>query len=87
MACELSRPRSDYRGVSANAGTKLLSLTQTRKHMAPEAVSSRLGTRNGASLRMKLTRRDGKSPGLLGILEALDQVSSKASQALDFTVT
>lgn len=40
--------------------------------MAPEAVSSHLGTRNKASLRMKLTRRDGKIPGFLDILEALD---------------
>lgn len=41
--------------------------------MAPKAASSHLGTRNGASLRMKLTQKDGKKPGLLDILKALDR--------------
>lgn len=54
--------------------------------MAPKAVSSHLGTRNGARLRMKLTQKDGKKPGLLDILKALDQTSSKTSLPLYFSV-
>lgn len=61
-----------------------VTLRQKRKHMAPEAVSSHFGTRNGASPRMMLTQRDGKNPGLSDILEALDEAVSKVFLCLDF---
>ena len=54
--------------------------------MAPKAVRSHLGTRNGASFRMKLTQKDGKNPGLWDILEALAQASCKTALSLGLLV-
>lgn len=82
MVCELHRPCCDYRELSGNeCWNEVLALTQKRKHPAPETVSSHLGTRKGASFQLK---RDGKTSGLLDILEALGQVLSKSALSLDF---